>query len=75
MTVFDIFSKRQKRLRGEAPDVYKYDEIPPHLRVQIIHFWDDAIGGDREASRSLDSARVCRRVARQPLNLQELHAH
>jgi hypothetical protein len=58
MTVFDIFSKRQKRLRGEVPDVYKYDEIPPHLRVQIIHIWDDAIGGDREASRSLEAAQV-----------------
>jgi len=48
MTVIDIFSKRQKRLHGQEPDVYKYDEIPPNLRVQIIHIWDAALGGERE---------------------------
>ncbi|MGA7742255.1 MAG: hypothetical protein WBP56_06665 [Polyangia bacterium] len=51
MAVFDIFSKRQKRLRGEAPDVYKYDEIPHQLRVQIIHIWDAALGGEGETGR------------------------
>ena len=46
MPIFEIFSKRQKRLRGEVPDVYKYDTIPPELRVQVIHIWDDAYGPD-----------------------------
>ena len=44
MTVFDLFSKRQKKLRGEVPDVYTYDTIPPELRVQIVHIWHDALG-------------------------------
>lgn len=44
MHVFDIFSKRQKKLNGEIPDVYIYDEIPPPLRVQIVHIWKDAFG-------------------------------
>ena len=44
MTVFDLFSKRQKKLRGEAPDVYTYDNIPEPLRVQIVHIWQDALG-------------------------------
>lgn len=35
--VFDLFSKRQKELRGEIPDVYIYDDIPQKLRVQLIH--------------------------------------
>lgn len=35
--VFDLFSKRQKELRGEVPDVYIYDDIPQKLRVQLIH--------------------------------------
>ncbi len=46
MAIFDLFSKRQKRLRGEVPDVYTYNEIPDELRVQIIHIWMDALGDD-----------------------------
>ena len=44
MSVVDIFSKRQKRLRGEVPDVYQYDEIPHELRVQIVHIMNDVLG-------------------------------
>jgi hypothetical protein len=44
MTVFDLFSKRQKRCRGEVPDVYQYKTIPVGLRVQIIHIIRDAFG-------------------------------
>lgn len=44
MTLFEIFSKRQKRLRGDVPDIYSYDNIPINLRVQIVHIWRDAFG-------------------------------
>ena len=44
MPVVDIFSKRQKRLRGEFPDVYQYEPIPNELRVQVILIWHDAFG-------------------------------
>ncbi len=44
MGVFDIFSKRQKRLRGEVPDVYSYDCLPEPLRVQIIQIWEETLG-------------------------------
>ena len=44
MAIFDIFSKRQKKLRGEMPDVYQYLEIPNALRVQIVHIWMDTLG-------------------------------
>ena len=44
MPIIDIFSKRQKRLRGEVPDGYKYEIIPEELRVQVIHIWRDAFG-------------------------------
>ncbi len=47
MAVFDLFSKRQKRLRGEVPDVYQYDDIPIPLRVQIAHIMKDALGNHR----------------------------
>lgn len=52
MAVFDLFSKRQKRLRGDVPDVYTYDQIPDHLRVQIVHIIRDAIGRDRYVSKA-----------------------
>jgi hypothetical protein len=48
MAIFDLFSKRQKRLRGEVPDVYQYDTIANPLRVQIVHIITDAIGVDKE---------------------------
>jgi hypothetical protein len=48
MSVFDLFSKRQKQLRGDVPDVYTYDKIPQPLKVQIIHIWRDTIGSERE---------------------------
>jgi hypothetical protein len=44
MAVFDLFSKRQKVLRGEVPDVFVYNEIPNPLRVQIVQIIRDAIG-------------------------------
>ncbi|MCI0335844.1 MAG: hypothetical protein L0228_21765 [Planctomycetes bacterium] len=44
MSVHDLYSKRQKRMRGDVPDVYVYDEIPTDLRVQVIHILRDTIG-------------------------------
>lgn len=46
MGIFDLFSKRQRRARGEVPDVYVYDELPQPLRVQIVHIIQDAFGVD-----------------------------
>ena len=48
MSVFDLFSKRQKKLRREVPDVYIYDQIPQPLKVQIVHIWGDALGDERQ---------------------------
>jgi len=44
MTIFDLFSKRQKRLRGEMPDVYQYTELPQEFRVQVAHIVRDVFG-------------------------------
>jgi len=67
MTIHDLFSKRQKRARGEALDVYQYKEIPDSLRVQIVHIWQDVLGdrtafhysGARDAYQYLHDA-LCR---------------
>jgi hypothetical protein len=44
MTILDLFSRRQKRAKGDAPDVYQYDELPHALRVQIVHVLTDGLG-------------------------------
>lgn len=44
MAIVDIFSKRQKLARGGGPDVYRYNEIPMPLRVQIVHILRDLFG-------------------------------
>lgn len=44
MAIFDLFSKRQKKLRGDVPDVYVYDALPETLSTQIIHIWLDTLG-------------------------------
>lgn len=44
MAITDIFSKRQRRARGEISDVYQYNDIPQTLRVQIIQIIEASIG-------------------------------
>jgi len=46
MAILELFSKRQRKLRGEMPDVYQYEEIPASLRVQIVHIIKDTYGED-----------------------------
>jgi hypothetical protein len=33
MAITELFHKRQKRIRGEYPDVYQYEELPNKLKV------------------------------------------
>ena len=47
MAITNLFSKRQKKLRGEVPDVYQYENIPDQLKVQIIHIIRDALGKNK----------------------------
>jgi len=46
MGILNLFSKRQKKLRGEASDVFVYDDVPQTLRVQVVHIVADALGKD-----------------------------
>jgi hypothetical protein len=48
LTVFDLYSKRQKRQRGEVPDVYVYDALPQAIRIQIVHLWKDVLGDEKD---------------------------
>ena len=42
MAIVELYSDRQKKLRGEIPDIYQYEGIP--LRVQIVHIIKDTFG-------------------------------
>lgn len=44
MGIFDLYSKRKKRERGEMSDVYAYDVLPKELKMQLVMIWQDAIG-------------------------------
>ena len=48
MPILDIFSKRQKKLRGDVPDVYTYDALPQPLKVQIVHIMLGSLGDAQE---------------------------
>ncbi|MEH7354817.1 hypothetical protein V7150_14765 [Neobacillus drentensis] len=47
MGIIDIFSKRNK---DKQKEIFKYNEIPQPLRIQIQHIWRDAIGHVRVAT-------------------------
>lgn len=51
MRIIDLFSKRQAKLRGEAPDVFVYDKLPQELRVQIVHILRDYLGDENDIHR------------------------
>lgn len=44
--ITELFHKRQKKLRGEMPDVYHYEKFPQPLKVQIVHIWKEGLGVD-----------------------------
>jgi hypothetical protein len=59
--VFELYSKRQKKLRGGASDVYVYDEFPRQFKVQVVHIWN-TIFGERAAHPGPNEA--CNFIAR-----------
>lgn len=44
MEIFELFSSRSKKARGDIPDVYQYENIPNKLKVQIVHIIQATIG-------------------------------
>ncbi len=56
MSIFDTFWQRQKKLRGDVPDVYSYTEFPPPLRVQIVHIATEVLGSRDEYRDQYGSA-------------------
>ncbi|TRB08661.1 hypothetical protein EXN61_01650 [Agrobacterium tumefaciens] len=54
MAVVDLYSKRQRRIRGEVPDVYTYEQLPNSLRVQIGYIIKQGLN----PSNDLDAGKV-----------------
>jgi hypothetical protein len=80
MTIVNLFSKRQKVLRKEVPDVYEYGRIPTPLRVQIAHILRDLFGhpvnydinGCREAFGKIEQL-LCREYGHFTLSTKPDH--
>lgn len=51
MEIVELYSYRQKRLRGELPDIYQYDTFSHELKVQIIYLWKEAFDHMGEETR------------------------
>jgi hypothetical protein len=58
MAISDIFSKRQKRLRGDVVDVFQYDEIPDRMRVQTVQICHEIIGNSSSDYRVEEAYRI-----------------
>jgi hypothetical protein len=42
MALFDLFSRKKREAERESPDVFRYDDVPNSLRIQLLHALDDA---------------------------------
>ncbi len=83
MAIINIYSKRQRKIRGEVNDVYQYNNIPHALRVQIIKIITDSIGfpssNERYTSYRNEADKVyaywiCPYISRHLLSLNPLQA-
>ncbi|MEQ8767532.1 MAG: hypothetical protein RL885_26730 [Planctomycetota bacterium] len=64
MGIFDLYSKRRRRERGEIPDVYSYDEIPVEFRIQVVHILNDALGLEQYQPKGLEIVQTINKVLR-----------
>jgi hypothetical protein len=42
MAFFDLFSRKKRDDEPDSPEVFRYDDIPHQLRIQLLHALDDA---------------------------------
>lgn len=70
MPVFNLYSKRQRQIRGELPDVYSYDKIPLALRNQLFQIISEGLGFSNISdpwAREIQKA-LCREYGRDRLS-------
>ncbi|MEI7700025.1 MAG: hypothetical protein WCK86_09525 [Planctomycetia bacterium] len=56
MAMFDLFSRKKRDSKRESPDVFRYDDVPHPLRIQLLYALDDA--RDRIYSRTVPAYRA-----------------
>jgi AbiJ N-terminal domain 4 len=44
MPMHDLYSKRQKRIQGEVPEVFQYENFPEPFRWQVVYILRDVFG-------------------------------
>ena len=52
MPIYDIYSRRLRKMKGDVPEVYIYDDLPKPLRVQIVQIWTECLGNPNRLYRS-----------------------
>jgi hypothetical protein len=55
MQIVNIYSKRQKQLNGETPDILDYNDMSMKLRVQVVQIIKKALGRDQYAHEQIVS--------------------
>ncbi len=58
MRIYNLFSKRQKKLRGENSDILTYDKLPQSLKIQIILILRDCIGEDGKSYTGKSASKI-----------------
>ena len=75
MSIVDIFSKRQRRLRGELPDVYQYTDLPTTFRRQVIHILRDIIGNGQQYSEASEYYQAIHDILAREFGVFTLHEY
>lgn len=70
--VYETYSKRQKRLRGETLDFYVYDKFPNEFKVQVVYLWNIALGREEESSNVSDTYKMIAHTLREEYGCFEL---
>jgi hypothetical protein len=56
MPILELFSKRQRRARGDVPDVFQYTDLPLAFRTQVAHIFADLFGDPHAYESPTDRA-------------------
>ncbi|KIQ20578.1 hypothetical protein RT97_28260 [Variovorax paradoxus] len=70
--VFETYSKRQKRLRGEAHEFYTYDSFPPQFLIQVGYLIIEGLGNHGASSESMQAHAYIVQTLREEYGVAEL---
>lgn len=56
MAIIELFSTRQRRLRGEVADVLYFDKLPREFRVQVVYVFKETLGTSYDVDRNSEVA-------------------